>query len=44
MIGLLMGVLWFTGNTLYGIGATMLGKLGTAVGWPLFIVRRRPAI
>jgi L-rhamnose-H+ transport protein len=33
----LMGVLWFVGNSLYSTGASQLGSLGTAVGWPVFI-------
>jgi L-rhamnose-H+ transport protein len=30
---LLMGLLWFSCITLYGAGASQLGKLGTTVGW-----------
>ena len=30
---LLMGVLWFSCITLYGAGASQLGKLGTTIGW-----------
>jgi L-rhamnose-proton symport protein (RhaT) len=32
----LMGVLWTGGLLLYGWGATGLGDLGAAVGWPMF--------
>jgi L-rhamnose-H+ transport protein len=30
---LLMGILWFSCITLYGAGASQLGKLGTTIGW-----------
>ena len=30
---LLMGLLWFACITLYGAGASQLGKLGTTIGW-----------
>lgn len=33
----LSGALWFGGNLLYSAGASRLGSLGTALGWPLFI-------
>jgi L-rhamnose-H+ transport protein len=33
----LMGLLWFAGNSLYSTGASQMGSLGTAVGWPVFI-------
>lgn len=33
----LMGLLWFGGIAAYGMGATELGSLGAAVGWPLFV-------
>jgi L-rhamnose-H+ transport protein len=29
----LMGFLWFLSITLYGVGASNLGKLGTTIGW-----------
>ena len=34
----IMGLLWFAGNILYGVGATQMGDLGTAVGWPVFMI------
>ena len=33
----LMGVVWFFGITAYGMGATDLGPLGAALGWPVFM-------
>ena len=36
-LGALMGFLWFGGIAAYGMGATELGSLGGAVGWPLFV-------
>jgi L-rhamnose-H+ transport protein len=33
----LMGFLWFGGIAAYGMGATELGSLGGALGWPLFV-------
>ena len=35
---IIMGLLWYGGNVMYGIGSNMLGDLGDAVGWPVFIV------
>lgn len=35
--GSLMGVICFAGFMVYGSGATLLGKLGTIIGWPLFM-------
>jgi len=35
---LLMGLIWFSGIAVYGIGAAALGSLGGILGWPLFIV------
>ncbi|MGO9094639.1 MAG: L-rhamnose/proton symporter RhaT [Bryobacteraceae bacterium] len=32
-----MGSMWLFGFFLYGIGTTSLGKLGTAVGWPVLM-------
>eukprot|EP00047_Mylnosiga_fluctuans_P015532 m.47342 g.47342 ORF g.47342 m.47342 type:complete len:351 (+) comp5969_c0_seq2:40-1092(+) len=37
LLGVLMGVLWFGGNTLYGIGVSLIGDLGTVIGWPMFL-------
>lgn len=34
---LAMGVLWFGGIAVYGVGATSLGELGGIVGWPVFM-------
>ena len=36
-LGLSMGLLWFGGTVVYGIGATVLGALGGIVGWPIFM-------
>jgi L-rhamnose-H+ transport protein len=33
----LMGVLWYCGVVLYGIGADALGTLGGVVGWPVYL-------
>eukprot|EP00051_Salpingoeca_urceolata_P020920 m.321042 g.321042 ORF g.321042 m.321042 type:complete len:355 (-) comp19707_c0_seq16:1378-2442(-) len=33
----LMGVFWFGGNVVYGIGVDMIGSLGTVLGWPTFM-------
>lgn len=35
----LMGILWFGGIILYGLGSstTLMGSLGPVVGWPIFI-------
>jgi len=35
--GALMGVVWFGGVILYGMGAVALGPLGGIVGWPVFL-------
>jgi L-rhamnose-H+ transport protein len=32
-----MGLLWFGGTVLYGMGAASLGALGGIVGWPIFM-------
>ena len=32
-----MGLLWFAGTVLYGVGATWLGTLGGIVGWSIFM-------
>jgi L-rhamnose-H+ transport protein len=33
----LMGLVWFGGLVVYGMGATVLGPLGGIVGWPVFM-------
>ena len=33
----LMGILWFAGIVVYGVGAASLGALGAVIGWPLFM-------
>lgn len=35
--GALMGVFWFGGQTLYGLGISRMGTLGIVVGWPLLM-------
>jgi len=35
--GALMGLLWFGGIAVYGMGATSLGSLGGIIGWPVFM-------
>ncbi len=37
LLAALMGFLWFGGIAAYGMGATALGNLGGALGWPLFV-------
>jgi L-rhamnose-H+ transport protein len=37
LLGILMGLLWFGGTVLYGMGAAALGALGGIVGWPIFM-------
>ncbi|MGH9487300.1 MAG: L-rhamnose/proton symporter RhaT [Terriglobales bacterium] len=32
-----MALLWFGSTLLYGMGANALGKLGTVLGWPVFM-------
>jgi len=34
---LIMGLLWFGGMMLYGIGATVMGHLGTSIGWAMMM-------
>jgi L-rhamnose-H+ transport protein len=34
---ILMGLLWFAGIAVYGVGAANLGTLGGVIGWPLFM-------
>jgi L-rhamnose-H+ transport protein len=36
-LAVLMGVLWMGGLASYGAGALALGKLGTSIGWALFM-------
>lgn len=36
-LGLSMGLLWFGGTVLYGMGAASLGALGNIVGWPILM-------
>lgn len=33
----LMGVLWFGGMSIYGIGTAVMGPLGKVVAWPVFM-------
>lgn len=35
--GSLMGLFWFGGQTLYGLGISRMGALGVVVGWPLLM-------
>ena len=35
--GCLMGLLWYGGVVVYGMGAASLGRLGGIVGWPVFM-------
>lgn len=35
--GILMGIDWIAGMTAYGAGALSLGKVGTSMGWILFV-------
>ena len=37
MCGALMGLFWFGGQTLYGIGISQIGQLGVVIGWPLLM-------
>jgi L-rhamnose-H+ transport protein len=37
LLGVSMGLLWLSGIILYGIGATLVGKYGTSVGFALFV-------
>jgi L-rhamnose-H+ transport protein len=37
LLGSSMGLLWFSGTVLYGVGAASLGTLGGIVGWPIFM-------
>jgi L-rhamnose-H+ transport protein len=35
ILAIIMGIMWFGGVTLYGMGVTKLGILGASIGWPL---------
>jgi L-rhamnose-H+ transport protein len=37
LLGISMGLLWFIGTVLYGVGAAWLGTLGGIVGWSIFM-------
>ena len=37
LCGALMGIFWFGGQTLYGLGISRMGSLGVVVGWPLLM-------
>ena len=37
ILGALMGILWFGGLSLYGVGVLHMGQLGTSLGWPLLM-------
>lgn len=37
LCGALMGLFWFGGQTLYGLGISRMGSLGVFVGWPLLM-------
>jgi L-rhamnose-H+ transport protein len=37
MMGVLMGVIWFAATIPYGMGAYYLGRLGTSVGWAVYM-------
>jgi len=37
LCALLMGLLWFGGQSLYGIGISRIGELGVVIGWPLLM-------
>jgi len=36
-LGVSMGLLWFGGTVIYGVGANSLGTLGGIIGWPIFM-------
>jgi hypothetical protein len=38
LLGAGMGLVWFFGNILYGLGALLMGDLGASLGWPVFMV------
>jgi len=37
LLGISMGVLWFGGIVIYGMGTASLGTLGGIIGWPIFM-------
>eukprot|EP00040_Diaphanoeca_grandis_P002987 m.23333 g.23333 ORF g.23333 m.23333 type:complete len:421 (-) comp14177_c0_seq1:329-1591(-) len=37
-LGSLMGILWFSGNVMYTVGAGKMGSLGTVAGWPMLMI------
>lgn len=37
LIGIVMALLWLWGMIFYGRGATVMGEIGTVIGWPLFM-------
>lgn len=37
LCGALMGLFWFGGQTLYGLGLSRMGELGVVIGWPLLM-------
>jgi len=37
LMGVLMGVIWFVATIPYGMGAYYLGRLGTTVGWAVYM-------
>lgn len=37
LLGTAMALLWLSGIVIYGIGATLMGKYGTSVGFALFV-------
>jgi len=32
-----MGLFWFGGQALYGVGVSHMGSLGVVIGWPLLM-------
>jgi hypothetical protein len=37
LTSMLMGALWYGSIMLYSVSSTLLGELGAAIGWPLFL-------
>jgi L-rhamnose-H+ transport protein len=37
LLGISMGLLWFGGIVIYGMGTASLGTLGGIIGWPIFM-------
>ena len=37
MLMVVMGILWFGGTIIYGMGATLIGALGATLGWPVYM-------